>query len=285
MSFWDHLEELRGVIVHSALILLAVFTVGFFFKDFLFDGVVLKPARPDFWLYRLLGVDLNLELINIDIAAQFFTHIKVTFLVAVVICFPVICFELWKFVAPGLYDNERSVIKKAFGLGAGLFYLGIAVGYFIVMPVLLFFFNGYQVSGTIENTFALTSYISIFMAMVFVMGLLFEFPSVLAVLSHVGLINRDDMKEWRRYAIVVILILSAILTPTGDPFTMLVVALPLYLLYEFSIFICKPKADDDDDEEDDEEDEEEKKEEKRGRLEEDVDGVKVETAREENDID
>lgn len=240
MSFWDHLEELRGVLIHSVLILLAVFTVGFFFKEFLFDGVILKPARPDFWLYRLLKVDLNLELINIDIAAQFFTHIKVTFLVAVVVCFPILCFEIWRFVAPGLYENEKAVVRKAFGLGAGLFYLGISVGYFIVMPVLLFFFNGYQVSGTIENTFSLTSYISIFMAMVFVMGLLFEFPSVLAVLSHFGIINRDDMKGFRKHAVVVILVLSAILTPTGDPFTMLVVALPLYTLYEFSIFICKP---------------------------------------------
>lgn len=241
MSFWDHLEELRGVILRSALILLAVFTVGFFFKTFLFDEIVLKPARPDFWLYRLLGVSLNLELINIDIAAQFFTHIKVTFMVALVICFPVLCYELWGFIAPGLYEKEKVAVKKAFGLGAGLFYLGIAVGYFIVMPVLLFFFNGYQVSGSIENTFSLTSYISIFMAMVFVMGLLFEFPSVLAVLSHLGLIDREDMKSWRRYAVLVILILAAVLTPTGDPFTMLVVAVPLYALYEFSIFICRPK--------------------------------------------
>jgi sec-independent protein translocase protein TatC len=108
------------------------------------------------------------------------------------------------------------------------------------MPVLLVFFNGYQVSSTVENTFALTSYISIFLAMVFVMGLLFEFPSVLAVLSHFGVITRETMKKSRRYAVVIILILSAILTPTGDPFTMLVVAVPLYLLYEFSILICKP---------------------------------------------
>jgi sec-independent protein translocase protein TatC len=108
------------------------------------------------------------------------------------------------------------------------------------MPVMLVFFNGYQVSGSVENTFALTSYISIFMAMVFVMGLLFEFPSVLAVLSHFGIITRDTMKKSRRYAVVAILILAAVLTPTGDPFTMLVVAIPLYMLYEFSILICKP---------------------------------------------
>jgi len=237
MSFWDHLDELRGTLFRSVLIVLAFFTVGFFFKEILFDGVIL---RPDFWLYRLLGVDLSISLINIDIAAQFFTHIKVTFVCALVVSFPLICYELWKFIAPGLYEKEKAVMRKAFGMGAGLFYLGIAVGYFIVMPVMLVFFNGYQVSGSVENTFALTSYISIFMAMVFVMGLLFEFPSVLAVLSHFGIITRDTMKKSRRYAVVAILILAAVLTPTGDPFTMLVVAIPLYMLYEFSILICKP---------------------------------------------
>ena len=240
MTFWDHLEELRGVIIRSVLILLAVFTIGFFFKSFMFDSIILKPARPDFWLYRLLGINLNLELINIDIAAQFFTHIKVTFLASVVLCFPLLCYEIWKFIAPGLYANEKKVVKRAFALGACLFYLGVAVGYFVVMPVLLVFFNGYQVSGSIENTFALTSYISIFLAMVFVMGLLFEFPSILAVLSHFGLITRDDMRKGRRYALMAILVLAAVLTPTGDPFTMLVVATPLYALYEFSIMICKP---------------------------------------------
>lgn len=240
MSFWDHLEELRGVLIRSVVIVVGVFVVLFFFKDFLFDGIILKPARPDFWLFKILGTGINLELINIDVAAQFFTHIKVTLVCAVVLCFPILCYELWKFIAPALYENEKSVVRKAFGLGAGLFYLGIAVGYFIVMPILLVFFNGYQVSGTVQNTFALTSYISIFLSMVFVMGILFEFPSVLAVLSHFGLVTKDFIKAHRKHAAVVILILAAVLTPTGDPFTMLVVAVPLYALYEFSVFICKP---------------------------------------------
>ena len=250
MSFWDHLEELRGTIFRSVLIVLAFFTVGFFLRERLFDGLILRPARSSFWFYRLLGVNLDLDLINIDIAAQFFTHIKVTFICAVVVSFPLLCWEIWKFVAPGLYENEKKTIKKAFGLGAVLFYLGVAVGYFIVMPVLLYFFNGYQVSSSVENTFALTSYISIFTSMVFLMGILFEFPSVLAVLSHFGLVTREHMRKFRRHAVVVILILAAVLTPTGDPFTMLVVALPLYLLYEFSIMICKPAAAEEEEEED-----------------------------------
>ena len=241
MSFWDHLDELRGGLLRSVVYIVVLFTVGFFFKAALFDGIVLRPTRPDFWLYRLLDVDLSIDLINIDIAAQFFTHIKITFLIALVVAFPLICYEIWRFVVPALYATERSVLRKAFALGGGLFYLGVAVGYFVVMPVLLVFFNDYSISDTVVNTFSLRSYISIFTAMVFLMGILFEFPSVLAVLGHFGIVDRQMLRKGWRYAVMVILILSAVLTPTGDPFTMLVVALPLLLLYELSILIVPAK--------------------------------------------
>ena len=237
MSFWDHLDELRSALLRSLVCVLVLFVVGFFFKEALFDGVVLRPTRPDFWLYRLLGVSQRVDLINIDIAAQFFTHIKITFLCALVVGFPLIVFEIWRFVAPALYEKEKRAIRRAFALGGGLFYLGVAVGYFIVMPVLLVFFNDYSVSETVVNTFSLHSYISIFTAMVFLMGLLFEFPTVLAVLGQLGIVHRGLLRRGWRYAIMVILILAAVLTPTGDPFTMLVVALPLVLLYELSILI------------------------------------------------
>ena len=241
MSFWDHLDQLRGALIRSVVYIVVLFVVGFFFKELLFDGVVLRPTRPDFWLYRLMDIDLSINLINIDIAAQFFTHIKITFLVALVVAFPLICYEIWRFVVPALYETEKSVLLKAFALGGGLFYLGVALGYFVVMPVLLVFFDDYSVSGTVVNTFSLHSYISIFTAMVFLMGLLFEFPSVLAVLGHFGIVNRQMLRRGWRYAIVIILILAAVLTPTGDPFTMLVVALPLLLLYELSILIVPVK--------------------------------------------
>lgn len=242
MTFWDHLEELRGVIIRSVLLLLACFTALFFFKDFLFDGIILRPTQGDFWLYRLLGVGMNLDLINIDISAQFFTHIKVSFICALVVSFPFLFFFLWQFIAPGLYDNEKRTIRGAFALGAVLFYLGLAVGYFIVMPILLTFFNGYQVSANVTNTFSLNSYISIFTSMVFLMGILFEFPSVLAILSQFGIVTRSFLRQYRRHAVLVLLVLAAVLTPTGDPFTMLVVAAPLYLLYEFSILLCREGA-------------------------------------------
>ncbi|MDO4827343.1 MAG: twin-arginine translocase subunit TatC [Bacteroidia bacterium] len=241
MSFWDHLEELRGAIIRSVLLLVCAFVALFFFKNLVFDTIVLAPTRSSFWFYRLLGVNMNLQLINIDVTAQFFTHIKVTFIAAFVLTFPFICYQLWRFIAPALYRDEKKTVRRAFGLGAGLFYLGICTGYFLVVPLMLLFFDGYQVSAAIVNTFSLNSYISIFSGMVFMMGLLFEFPSVLAVLSHFGIVTREFMKRYRRHAIVVIIILAAVLTPTGDPFTLLVVSVPLYLLYEFSILICRPE--------------------------------------------
>lgn len=244
MTFWDHLDELRGVLFRSVAVLMSLFVILFFFKSFIFDTVVLSPASGQSWLYRLLGVDLKLDLINIDVTAQFFIHMRVTFIAAFIVGFPFVVYQLWSFIVPALYDNEIRVMKRAFALGGGLFYSGVAMGYFIVIPLMLVFFNGYQVSDAVTNTFSLSSYISLFSGMVFTMGILFEFPSVLAVLSHFGVIDRGFLRKYRRHAIVVILILAAALTPSGDPFTMLVVALPLYALYEGSILICRPASSD-----------------------------------------
>ena len=239
MSFWDHLDVLRGALLRSVVVLVALFIALFFFKSFIFDTVVLGPTRPDFWLYKLLGINFSVKLINIDVTAQFFTHMKVTFIAALVLAFPYLCFEIWHFVSPALYRNEKRAVRKAFGLGGGLFYAGVACGYFIVLPLVMFFFAGYQVSPTVENTFNLASYIGIFSSMILIMGLLFEYPSVILVLSTLGIVGRKQLRSFRKYSIVIVLILAAVLTPTGDPFTMLVVALPLYLLYEFSILLCK----------------------------------------------
>ena len=246
MSFWDHLEVLRWVLVRVAVVLVLLFVALFFFKSFIFDTVVLGPTKPDFWLFKMLGIGFSIKLINIEVTAQFFIHMRVTFICALIVCFPYLCYELWRFVAPALYVREKELIRRDFGLGAGLFYMGVAIGYFIVMPLVLFFFNGYQVSAAVENTFSLSSYISIFSSMVLIMGILFEFPSVIAVLGNFGIVSKKFLRKYRRHAAVIILILAAILTPTGDPFTMLVVAGPLYILYEFSIMICKTKGEEND---------------------------------------
>ena len=237
MSFWDHLEVLRGTLFRSVLAILLVSVFFLAIPERLFKAV-LWPTTPDFILYRWLGLDFSMSLINIEVSAQFFVHLKVSVLMAIVVAFPYIIYEIWKFVAPALYDNEKKAVRKAFGMSSFLFYLGVAVGYFIVLPVCLMFFMNYTVSDAVENTISLSSYISLFTSMVFLIGLLFEFPTVVLVLSHLGLLTRKQLRGFRKSAFVVILILAALITPS-DPFSMFVLSIPLYGLYEFSILVCK----------------------------------------------
>ena len=238
MSFWDHLEVLRGTLFRSILAIVLVSVVFLAMPERLFKAV-LWPTTPDFILYKWLGLDFGMDLINIEVSAQFFAHLKMSVLMGVVIAFPYIIYEIWKFVAPALYDKERRAVRKGFGMSSFLFYLGVAVGYFIVLPVCLMFFMNYTVSDTVQNTISLSSYISMFTSMVFLIGLLFEFPTVVLVLSSLGLLTRKQLKGFRKSAFIVILILAALITPS-DPFSMFVLSIPLYGLYEFSILVCKP---------------------------------------------
>lgn len=240
MSFWDHLEELRGTLFRSIISVCVVSAVFMCFPKPLFNAV-LWPTRPDFPLYRLPGVGFSMELINIELSAQFFVYLKVSVLCGVVLAFPYIIWEVWKFVAPALYDNERRPVRKAFLLSSGLFYLGVAVGYFVVLPVCLMFFMNFSVSDTIVNTISLGSYMALFTSMVFLIGILFEFPTVIMVLSGIGVVDRPLLRKGRKYAFVIVLVLAAFITPS-DPFSMFVLAIPLYGLYELSILLCKNRA-------------------------------------------
>ena len=237
MSFWDHLDVLRGTLFRSIIAIVLVSVVFLAMPERLFKAV-LWPTTPDFLLYRWLGLAFSMDLINIEVSAQFFVHLKVSVIMAAVVAFPYIVWEIWKFIAPALYDNEKKAVRKAFGMSSFLFYLGVAVGYFIVLPVCLMFFMNYTVSDAVQNTISLSSYISLFTSMVFLIGLLFEFPTVVLVLSHLGLLTRKQLREFRKAAFVVILILAALITPS-DPFSMFVLSIPLYALYEFSILVCK----------------------------------------------
>lgn len=239
MTFWDHLEDLRKSIMRMAGVYVLVAVVLFFFKDFLFDDVILAPSKKDFFFYRLAGLDFSLSLVNIEVSAQFMIHMKVTFICALILAFPYLVFELWRFIAPALYEKEKGAVRGAFSFASVLFYLGLAVGYFIVLPVMLNFFAGYQVSTDVPNTFSLSSYISLFTSTIMTFGLVFEFPTIVAILSALGMVNREMMREYRRHAICAVVIVAALITPSGDPFSLLVCTVPLYLLYEFSILVCK----------------------------------------------
>ena len=237
MSFWDHLEALRGTLFRSVLSVALLSIIFLCFPKTLFKAV-LWPTQADFPLYRLPGVDFSMSLINIELSAQFFVYLKVSVLCGAVLAFPYIIWEIWKFISPALYQNERKAVRGAFTLSSGLFYLGVAVGYFVVLPVCLMFFVNFSVSDTIVNTISLSSYMSLFTSMVFLMGLLFEFPTVIVVLSGLGVVDRSLLRKGRKYAIVATLLLAAIITPS-DPFSMFVLAIPLYGLYELSIILCK----------------------------------------------
>ena len=239
MTFWDHLEELRG----SLFRMLAVFAVAvvalFFFKEFLFDNINHAPSKSDFFLYQLLGADFSMTLVNIEVAAQFLIHMKITFICALIVTFPYLIYEIWRFIMPALYEKEKKAVKGAFLFASVLFYIGVTVGYMIVFPLMLNFFSGYQVSPDVPNTFSLTSYISMFTSMVLIFGIVFEFPTIALALSAMGILQKETLKSFRRHAICAVLILAAVITPSGDPFSLMVVSVPLYMLYEFSILICR----------------------------------------------
>ena len=239
MTFWDHLEDLRRSVFRMAAALISVTIVLFFFKEFLFDDVILAPTENNFYLYKLLGLDFSLSLVNIEVSAQFMIHMKVTFICAMILTFPYLVYELWNFVAPALYERERNAVKGAFTFAGALFYIGLAVGYFMILPLMINFFAGYQVSPDVPNNFSLSSYISLFTSTVMTFGLVFEFPTIIAVLSALDIVTKEGLKKYRRHAVCAVVVLAALITPSGDPFSLFVCIIPLYCLYEFSILICR----------------------------------------------
>lgn len=239
MSFWDHLEDLRKSIIRVVLAMVGTTVFLFLFKKFLFDRIVLAPAEGKSLFFRLAGMDFSIDLVNLDVAAQFMIHMKVTFYAALILTFPYIVYEIWKFIAPALYENERKAVRGAFTFASVLFYLGVSVGYMIIFPVMLYFFANYQVSAEVPNTFSLSSYIALMVSTVLAFGVVFEFPTVIALLSAIGIVTRQTLRKYRKHAFCIVLILAAVITPTGDPFSLMVCSIPIYLLYEFSILISR----------------------------------------------
>ena len=241
MTFWDHLDVLRASIVRVVLVLLVTAVGLFACKDYLFDGLLLAPSKEDFFLYKWIGAGVSLDLINIEVTAPFMIHMKMAFLCAIIVTFPYLLYKVWQFIVPALYENEKRKVRKAFLFASGLFYLGIAVGFTLIFPLMLNFFADYQISSSVPNTFSITSYFSLLTSMVFTFGIVFEFPTLVALLSVLGILKKQTMTKYRRHAVCAVVILAAVITPSGDPFSLMVVAIPLYLLYEFSILICKPE--------------------------------------------
>lgn len=255
MTFWDHLDELRKVLFRVIGVWF-VLAIGYFIAmPYLFDHVILAPCHNDFIFYDLLRhigqtfdltddfftQEFQVKLVNINLAAPFFIHMSTAFWMSVVTAMPYIFFEVWRFIGPALYPNERKGVRKALTIGTVMFFIGVLLGYFMVYPLTLRFLSTYQLSSEVENILSLNSYIDNFMMLILCMGLAFELPLVTWLLSLLGVVNKFFLRKYRRHAVVIIVIAAAIITPTGDPFTLSVVAIPLYLLYEMSILMIKDK--------------------------------------------
>lgn len=251
MSFFDHIEILRWHLIRSAIAIVLFTILSFAFYDILFDTIIMGPKRPDFWTYRMmcqigehfdLGPDFCItnipgKIINTQLAGQFTLQINSSLLMGVVLGFPYLLWEVWRFVKPALHDKEKKSASGFVFYATMLFLIGISFGYFIIAPLSVNFLSNYQVSEVIENTITIDSYLSSVATLTLGTGIVFELPIVIYILSKLGIMTPKFMKEQRRYAIVLILLISAIVTPTPDILTMLTVSFPLFLLYEISIGI------------------------------------------------
>ena len=260
MSFWDHLEELRWVFLRTGIAIILFSIVGFILTRMFFDAVILAPTFPDFITYRFfervteaipflpnfeIG-EFEVEIINLGLVTQFVTWLKVSFMFGFLCTIPYIMYEAWRFVSPALYDNEAKGVKTAFTLGGAMFALGCLVGYFIVFPFIFRYLITFTLSEAIANTISLEDYMAKFFTLIFIMGLAFEMPLVFWLLSKLGLVYRSLFRKYRRHAILGCAFLAAIIAPGGDPFSMFIVWLPLYILWELSAFVVRKDPVDED---------------------------------------
>ena len=239
LTFWDHLDVLRSALIRMGVATVVFAVAAFCLKDELFS-VVLAPRSSDFVTYRLLGVEpFALHLMNTGLTEQFMIHVRTAIYAGLLVASPYLLYELFRFVSPGLYENERRYAFWIVGAAYVMFIVGTLTNYFVVFPLTVRFLGTYQVSADVDNMLTLQSYVDTLLSMSLVMGVVFELPVVCGLLGRMGLITNGMMADYRRHAVVAILVVAAIITPTTDVFTLFVVALPIYLLYELSIQIVR----------------------------------------------
>lgn len=247
MSFWEHLDVLRGVLIKAVVAVVVCAAVAFCFKDEVFS-IILAPRSNTFFTYRLLAraaawsdatgvAPFNIRLINTQLAAQFVIHMKMSLWAGLLAASPYVLFQLFRFVAPALYAKERKYALQAAAGGYVMFALGVLLCYFLIFPLTLRFLGTYQVSSDVVNAISLTSYTETLLTMCLLMGVVFELPVLCRLLAGLGVLSAATMRRFRKHAVVVILIVAAAITPTSDVFTLLLVGLPVWLLYEASILL------------------------------------------------
>jgi len=222
----------------------------FYFYDWIFDTVIMGPSKPTFWTYRMLcalGAELhrsgfcidkiNIKLINTEMAGQFTLQINSSLLIGITLGFPYLLWEIWRFIKPALHEKERKAASGFVMYATGLFILGVMFGYYVITPESINFLSGYTVSTKIENLFSIDSYISSVATLTLATGVVFELPILIYILSSLGILTAKFMRDTRRYAIVIILVVAAVVTPTPDMLTMTIVSIPLFILYEVGIMV------------------------------------------------
>lgn len=254
MSFWGHLDALRGHLFRSALAIIVLGIVAFINREFIFDTLILAPKEPEFITNRLLCKlatwanvpslclgNLNLQIININLSGQFTTHMYISMFAGLIAAAPYVIWEIWRFIKPALYENERRHSRGAVWIMSLLFILGILFSYYLIVPLTLNFFGTYQVSESINNQIALSSYISTVVSVTFSLGVVFELPVFVYFLTKVGIITPEFLSRNRKYMLVILLTISAIITPP-DIISQILVCIPLYGLYELSILTARRVA-------------------------------------------
>lgn len=251
LTFWDHADVFRVYLLRSVLIILILSIAAFFFKDFLFNAIILGPKHPDFITYRLLcdlGRKFNIDalcfkeipfaLINLDLGGQFRWHIIISVVTGIIAGFPFILLQLWYFVKPALKPHELFHARAAIFYIIILFTLGVLFGYYVILPLTINFLANYQLSADIKNQITINSYISTTTWLPISTGAVFELPVLVFFLSKIGFVTANFLRKYRNYAVIIILIIAGIITPSTDMFSQVLVAVPLYALYEISIKIA-----------------------------------------------
>ena len=242
MTFWAHLDALRMTLLRMGAVVAVFAIVAFAMKETLF-AIVLAPCSSDFLTYRIMGAEpFMLHLMNTGLTEQFFIHVRTALCAGLLVASPWVLFEVFRFISPALYASECRVTARIAAFGYVMFVIGVLVNYFVIFPLTVRFLGTYQVSEQVDNMLTLQSYIDTLLSMTLVMGVMFELPVVCMLLSNLGLIDKQMMRAVRKYAVVAILVVSAVVTPTGDAVTLLVVAMPVYLLYEGSILVVRDRS-------------------------------------------
>lgn len=251
-TFWEHLDVLRMSILRSLAAVAVAAVAMFMLKDFVFDTVIFGPTNEDFPTFRLLSLIAGyltssdaalsvdpIRIINTRLSAQLLTHLNVSFWAGVIICVPYITGEIWRFISPALYRNEKAGVIKALVSSGLLFYIGVTTAYYLILPLSVNFLGNYHVADNIENLIALDSYIDTLITLCISTGIAFELPVVTYFLARIGIVSHEFMKTHRKHAFLAVLIIAAMITPSTDIFTMFVTALPLQLVYELSVWVTK----------------------------------------------